>query len=86
MAYDTHVVTTHCIRRGYHRCHHGPVVVRVNDVLLVSGDVGVMTLRLLGASSVHRQWYGPKLPAAMVSKKRDVSGETEAETRGAKVS
>jgi hypothetical protein len=81
-----HVVTTHCIRRGYHRRHHGPVIVRIDDVLLVSGDVGVTTLRLLGASSVHRRWYGPKPPATMVSGKRDVSGETEAETRGAKVS
>ena len=40
---------------------------------------------LLGTSSVHRRWYGPKPPAAMISGKRDVSGETEVENRGAKV-
>jgi hypothetical protein len=49
-------------------------------------DVGVTTLRLLVASSVHRRWYGPKPPAAMVSGKRDVSGETEAKRWGGKVS
>jgi len=32
---------------------------------------------LARASSDHRQWYGLKPPAAMVSRKRDVSGETE---------
>ena len=41
---------------------------------------------LLGVSLVHRQWYGPKLPAAMIREKRDVSGETEVENRVAKVS
>ena len=32
------IVATRCIRRGYHRRHRGPVVVRVDDVLLGSGD------------------------------------------------
>ena len=31
------VVATRCIRRGYHRRHRGPVVARINDVLLVAG-------------------------------------------------
>jgi hypothetical protein len=39
-----------------------------------------------GALSGHRQWYGPKPLIAMVSKKRDVSGETDAEKWVAKVS
>ena len=53
---------------------------------IIAHGVGVTTMRLLGASSVHRRWYGPKQPAAMISGKRDVSGETEVENRGAKVS
>ncbi len=56
------------------------------SVGIITHGVGVTTLRLHGVSSVHRQWYGPKPPATMVSGKRDVSGETEAKTRGAKVS
>ena len=53
---------------------------------IIAHGVGVTTMGLLGASSVHRRWYGPKQPAAMISGKRDVSGETEVENRGAKVS
>ena len=40
-------------------------------------DVGVTLMPLLRAPSAHRQWYGPKPPAAMVGGKHDVSGETE---------
>jgi len=53
---------------------------------IIAHGVGVTTMRLLGASLVHRRWWGPKPPAAMISGKRDVSGETENENRGAKVS
>jgi hypothetical protein len=49
---------------------------------IIAHGVGVTTLPLLGASSAHRRWYGPNPPAAMVGRKRDVSGETEVVTRG----
>jgi hypothetical protein len=39
---------------------------------------GGATMRLLGVSSVHRQWYGLKPPATMISRKCDVSCEKEA--------
>ena len=52
---------------------------------IIAHGVGVTTMCLLGASSAHRQWYEPKPPAAMISGKRDVSGETEVKNRGAKV-
>ena len=51
---------------------------------IIAHGVGVTNMRLLGASSVHRRWYGPKQPAAMISGKLDVSGETEVENRGGK--
>jgi hypothetical protein len=38
--------------------------------------VGVIPAHSAGASSGHRQWYGLKPPAAMVSGKCDVSCET----------
>jgi hypothetical protein len=46
---------------------------------IIPPDVGVMTMHLLGASSGHREWYGPKLPATMISGKLDVSCETTVE-------
>jgi len=49
-------------------------------------DVGGTTMRLLGVSSVRKRWYGLKPPATMISRKRDVSCETEAKMMGAKVS
>ncbi len=48
--------------------------------------MGVIPAHSAVASLVHRGWYGPKPLIAMVSGKRDVSCETEAEKRGAKVS
>jgi hypothetical protein len=54
--------------------------------LIIPPDVGVMTMRLLGASLGHRRWYGPKPPATMISGKRDVSCKTAAKKRAAKVS
>jgi hypothetical protein len=45
---------------------------------MIPPDVGVPTMRLLGVSSVHRRWYGLKPPATMISRKGDVSCETEA--------
>ncbi len=53
---------------------------------IIPPNVEVMTMHLLGASSGHRQWYGPKLPATMISGKHDVSYETAAKKRVAKVS
>ena len=53
---------------------------------IIAHGVGVTPMGLLGASSVHMQWYGPNSLAATISRKRDVSGETEVENRGAKVS
>ncbi len=46
---------------------------------IISPNVGVTTMRLLGASSGHRRWYGPKPPATMISGKCDVSWETAVE-------
>jgi hypothetical protein len=53
--------------------------------LIIPPNVGVATMCLLGASLGHRQWYGPKPPATMISRKRDVSCETAAKKRAAKV-
>ncbi len=54
---------------------------------IIPPDVGVMSMHLLGASSVHRLWYGQKpLAMTMISGKRDVSCETVVKNRGAKVS
>ncbi len=53
---------------------------------IIPPDVGGTTVHLLGASSGHRRWYGPKPPATMISGKRDVSCETAVEKRVAKVS
>jgi hypothetical protein len=63
-----------------------PNVTTKPSACIIAHGVGGTTMRLLGASLVHRRWYGPKQPAAMISGKRDVSGETEVENRGAKVS
>ena len=53
---------------------------------IIAHGVGVTTMCLLGELLAHRRWYEPKPPAAMISGKRDVSGETEVKNRGAKVS
>ena len=53
---------------------------------IIAHGVGMTLMGLLGASSVHMRWYGPHLLAAMISGKRDVSGETEVKNRGSKVS
>jgi hypothetical protein len=53
---------------------------------IIPPNLGVRMMHLLGASSSHRQWYGPKLPTTMISGKRDVSCETAAKKRAAKVS
>ena len=37
---------------------------------IIAHGVGGTTMRLLGASLVHRRWYGPKQPAAMISRKK----------------
>ena len=54
--------------------------------LIIPPNVGVTTMRLLGASSGHRQWYGPKPPATVISGKRVVSGETRVKIGPVKVS
>ncbi len=56
------------------------------SVGIIAHGVGVIPAHLAGALSVRRRWYGLKPLIAMVSGKRDVSCETEAEKRGAKVS
>ncbi len=53
---------------------------------IIPPDVGVTTMHLLGASSGHRRWYGPKPLATMISGKCDVSCETAAKKKVAKVS
>jgi hypothetical protein len=53
---------------------------------IIPPDVGVTTMRLLGASLGYRQWYGPKPPATMISGKRVVSGETRVKIGPIKVS
>ena len=45
---------------------------------MIPPDVGGVSMRLLGVSSVRRRWYGLKPPATMISQKGDVSCETEA--------
>jgi hypothetical protein len=52
---------------------------------IIAHGVGVIPAHSAGALLVRRRWYGPKPLIAMVSGKRDVSCETEAEKRGAKV-
>ncbi len=49
---------------------------------IIAHGVGVTPMGLLGVSLVHMQWYGPNSLAAMISGKRDVSGETEVKKRG----
>jgi hypothetical protein len=52
---------------------------------IITHGVKMISAHSAGASSGHRQWYGLKPPAAMVSRKHDVSGETDAEKWVAKV-
>ncbi len=37
---------------------------------IIPPNVGVMSMHLLGASPRHKQWYGPKPPAAMVCRQQ----------------
>jgi hypothetical protein len=53
---------------------------------IIPPNVGVMTMRLFGASSGHRRWYGQKLPAIMISRKRDAICEIAVKKRAVKVS
>jgi hypothetical protein len=46
---------------------------------IITHGVGMIPAHSAGALSGRRQWYGPKPLIAMVSGKRDVSGETDAE-------
>jgi hypothetical protein len=56
------------------------------SVNIIAHGVGVIPAHSAGASLGHRRWYGPKPLIAMVSGKRDVSGETDAEKWVTKVS
>ena len=56
------------------------------SVGIISHGVEVIPAHSAGASSGHRQWYGLKPPAAMVSGNRDVSCETEAKRKGGQAS
>ncbi len=56
------------------------------SVGIIAHGVGVIPAHLAGASLGCWQWYGPKPLTTMISKKRDVSGETGAKKGHIKVS